>query len=332
MNRLIKPLIVLIILVGLVLVLQYTGTDRSRPDAEKSFQVKLDLQQIERVEISRAEARVTLLNGASGWSVKTPFGIKPADSEAILVAIKDLSGIENAQLVSHNPEKQAEYRLDDGSGSVVKFFGGGDKIMAEIVVGRLGGFEQQQQMMQMSGQQGINPQNLHTFMRHASSDDVYKVPGFFATIIGTDPDQWRDHNLCSFTADQIKTLALDFGDENLVLESDTAGNWSMITPVAGPANPDTVDQMLRSLCSLRADSFQDSALTDDELGLAEPAYRIAVELAEGEGENIQLEIGREFKENFFYARKTGGDQVYTLADYRLDQIMKRPGSVKAVKE
>ncbi|MBN2288841.1 MAG: DUF4340 domain-containing protein [Candidatus Glassbacteria bacterium] len=324
MNRLIKPLIVLVILVAVVLVVRYTGTDRSRPDADISFAVNLDPEKIERVEITRGEQQVVLLNGATGWSVKTPFGIKPADSETILAAVNDLSGIANARLVSHNPEKQEEYRVDETSGTLVKFVGEADKMLAELVVGRLGGF---QQRGMMAGRGQINPDDLYTFMRHAGSDNVFRVKGFFASITGTDCEQWRQHNLCSFTADQVTRLALDSGGRPLVLEPDTAGSWSMLEPEQAPADPDTVDQMLRSLGTLRADGFQDTTLTDQELGLDSPSYRLAVSLSDGR--EVQLEIGREFKENFFYARKPGEEQVYTLARYRLDQIMKSPASVKA---
>jgi len=330
MNRLLKPLIVLIVLLAVALVVHYTGTDRSRPDADVTLQVSLDPAAIERVEISRLENQVTLLNGVTGWAVKTPFGIKPADSDAILAAIGDLSKIENARLVSHNPEKQSEYRVDEGSGTVVKFFGDGDKVLEELVIGRLGGFQQQQMMMPGSSG-GINPQSLYTFMRRAGSDRVFKVQGFFASITGTDYDQWRDHNLCTFTTDQVSKLTLTSAAERIVLEADTAGSWTMLEPEAAVADPDTVAQILRSLGSLRADGFQDSTFTDEELGLAAPAYQVAVELTDGSKQ--ALDIGSlEFKENYFYARKPGEPQVYTLAGYRLDQIMKSSGSLKAAGE
>ena len=310
-----------------MLVVHYTGTDRSRPDADVTFQVKLDQEQIERVEISRGEAQVTLLYGVNGWSVRTPFGIKPAETETILASIKDLTAIDNARLVSHNPEKQSEYRVDEAGGTRVKFVGSGDKVLADLMIGKLGGFQQQQAMM---GRTGINPQALYTFMRHAGSDRVFKVQGFFASITGTDYDQWRDHNLCSFSADQVRKLSLGYEDETVVLEPDTAGSWSMLEPKAAVADPDTVGQIVRSLGTLRADGFQDSTMTDEELGFDRPLCRIAVELAEGP--EVALEIGREFKDDFFYARKVGDPQVYTLAGYRIDQIMKRSREILAAEK
>ena len=328
MNKLIKPLILLIILVALVLMVHYIGTDRSRPDADVTFQVKLDQEQIERVEISRGEAQVTLLYGVNGWSVRTPFGIKPAETETIVASLKDLTAIDNARLVSHNPEKQPEYRVDEAGGTRVKFLGSGDKVLADLVIGKLGGFQQQQQAMM--GRTGIIPQALHTFMRHAGSDRVFKVQGFFATITGTEYDQWRDHNLCTFSADQVRKLSLAYEDETVVLEPDTAGSWSMLEPKTAVADPDTAGQIVRSLGTLRADGFQDSTMTDEELGFDSPLCRIAVELSEGP--EVQLEIGREFNDNFFYARKVGDPQVYTLAGYRIDQIMKRSREIIAAEE
>ena len=64
--------------------------------------------------------------------------------------------------------------------------------------------------------------------------------------------------------------------------------------------------------------------------LARPSYSLAVDLEDGS--QVQIAVGSEFKENFFYARKLGDDQVYTVARYRLDNILKRPEAVQAKEE
>ncbi|MEA2062388.1 MAG: DUF4340 domain-containing protein [Gemmatimonadota bacterium] len=321
MNRLIKPLIILAVLVAIALAVHYTGTDRSRPDAEISFRIALDSTAVERVEISRQDAQVTLLKGSQGWTVKTPFGIKPADEEAITSAISSLVQISQAELVSHNPDKQAEYRTDDASGTRVKFIGAGDKVLEDLIVGKLGGFEQQQRMMAMGGQPGqFDPQSFHTYMRPAGSGRVFKVPGFFASITGADPDQWRDHVICSFPASKAVRLTLASGDRITVLEPDTAGLWEVAGDQRAPADSMTVAAMLRSLGSFRAESFQDSALTDEELGLDKPSFQMAAELEDGT--RVEVEIGKEYQDDYFYARRVGAGQVYRLPRYRLEQIMK----------
>lgn len=325
MKKLIKPLIVLILLLVVWLVVEFTGRDFSRPDPEKTLAVQLDEALIRRIEISRGEEGVTLLHSATGdWQVKTDQGIKPAGVEAVASALVNLNGINTTDIVSHNPDKQADYKVDDASGTKVRLYGNGDVLLEELVIGKLGGFESQA----MAVQQGrIDESRFFTYMRQGSSDHVYKVQGFFAGMLGVDVEQWRDHVLMKFGPSELQQISLVYPEEKIVLEKDVNGSWAMTEPQASAVDSTVVERMAASLSTMRATSFVDSLLPAETLGFGQPTVVVGVKLADGTERKVT--VGNELEDNLSYCVKEHDEQVYTLARFRLDQFMKRsPDLVK----
>ncbi len=323
MKKLIKPLIVLILLLVVWLVIEFTGRDFSRPDPEKTLAVQLDEALIRRIEISRGEEGITLLHSATGdWQVKTDQGIKPAGIEAVASALANLNGINTTDIVSHNPDKQADYRVDDASGTKVRLYGTGDVLLEELVIGKLGGFESQA----MAVQQGrIDESRFFTYMRQGSSDRVYKVQGFFAGMLGVDVEQWRDHVLMKFGPSELQQISLVYPREKIVLEKDVNGSWAMTEPQASAVDSVAVDRMAASLSTMRASSFVDSLLPAETLGFGQPTVVVGVKLADGTEQKVT--VGNELEDNLFYCVKEHDEQVYTLARFRLDQFAKRPADL-----
>jgi hypothetical protein len=318
MKKLLKPLILLIALIAVWAAIHFTSKKPGQPEKDLVFTVNVDTLAITRIEISRAAQQVILLRSVTGWSVQTPGGAKPAEEEGVLSALGTLNEIKSTDLVSHNPEKQAEFRVDSIDGTRVRIYGAGDKVLGDIVIGKIGGFDQQQMA---AGGRGMNPNDFYTYMRRADNDRVFKVQGFFGGMLGTDIEQWRNHLLMSFEPALARRIALTFPDEKVSLEADSSGRWSVLAPNAAPADSAVVERMLAALSGLRASGFQDTLSAPAELGFEPPSFAVSVELANGPA--FQLEVGREIGNNLFYCRRPGDQQVYTLARYRLDQVMKR---------
>lgn len=323
MKKLIKPLIVLMLLLVVWLVVEFAGRDFSRPDPEKTLAVQLDEALIRRIEISRGEEGVTLLHSATGdWQVKTDQGIKPAESEAVASALASLNGINTTDIVSHNPDKQADYRVDDAGGTKVRVYGDGDMLLEELVFGKLGGFESQA----MALQQGrIDESRFFTYMRRGASERVYKVKGFFAGMLGVDTEQWRDHVLMKFEPSQLQQISLVYPEEKIVLEKDVNGSWAMTEPQASGVDSAAVERMAAALSTMRASSFVDSLIPAETLGFAQPTVMVGVKLADGSEQKVT--VGNELEDNLSYCVKGHDEQVYTLASFRLDQFMKKPAEL-----
>ena len=332
MKKLGLPLLILIVLVGMTFLLKRTGTDKSSPDADRGLKVTFGVNDIERVEISKAGGQVSLMRAADGkWEVKTPFGIKPADDKAIESALGELEKVGDGDLVSKNPEKHESFRVDDNNGTAVTFYGKGDKELKRLVIGRLGGFDQQQMMMMQQQGQQAQP-DFHTFMRPVGengSDNVYKVPGFFASLTGVDPDQWRAHDLADFTADEVVGLTLGGAARPAatVLEPDSLEVWYVLRE--GKDNemtdPNVMRQLVNSLAGLRADGFQDSTVAPAATGLGEPQYTLEAKLLSGG--TFNLSVGAKKNDNQYYAVVKGQPQIYLLSQYRVDQLWKSEAEI-----
>ncbi len=319
--KLLKPLLILIGLLAVWAIVHFTSARPDRPDESDVFSVRIDTAAVSRIEVSRASGQLVLLRDQGAWSVRTPAGLRPAEKDQIASALNTLNSIETTNLVNHNPEKQAEYQVDESGGTRVKVFGAGDALLCDLVIGRIGGFDQRM----MYSQQSFNPQDFYTFMRRADSPRAYKVQGFFGAMMGTEAEQWRDHTLMSFEPGLARRIELVFPDTRAELTADSLRGWTL----AGGAAPDSqlVQQMVSTLATLRAGGFVDSLPPADTLGLTPPQFTVRVQLADGSSQ--ALEVGKETADNLFFCRVPGKEQVYTLARYRVDQVRKRPEEIIA---
>jgi len=321
--KLLKPFLILIALLALWAVVHFSTKRPDRPDEGDVFKVQIDTAAVSRIEVERAGGQLVLLRDQGAWSVQTPAGPRPAETDQIVSALSTLNSIETSNLVSHNPDKQAEFQVDEAGGTRVKVFGSGQSLLADLVIGRIGGFDQRR----MYSQQSFNPQDFYTFMRRADSPDVYKVQGFFGAMLGTESEQWRDHTLMVFDPSQARRVELVFPDTRAVLESDTSGTVWQIEGGAAAPDSTVLRQMIATLSSMRASTFVDSLPAADGLGLDPPQFTVRVSLADGSTQ--ALEVGKETANNLFFCRVPGKEQVYTLARYRLDQVRKRPEELTA---
>lgn len=317
MNKLIKPLLLLVILLAAWIVIRRVSDRPDRPGRDDIFAVEIDEAAVSRMEISRAGESLTLQRAGEGWTVVTDQGPKPADQAQVTSALSSLGGIRTTNLVSHNPDRQAEFQVDEAQGTRVRIFGQGDRPDTDLIIGKIGGFNQRE----IYSQRGINPQDFFTFMRSADSERVYRVQGFFGGFLGTDAEQWRDHNLMSFSPDQALRLELEYPESAVALARDTEGVWRMLRPEEAEADGEVVRQMLNTLSVMRASGFGDN-VPEDSLGLTVPRLTVRVQLEDGTA--FGLEVGAEIEDNLFYCRVPGEPQVYTLARYRLDQVEKSP--------
>ena len=318
MNKFVKPLAVLGVLVVLWLVVQLTSRDYSRPDPKATLSIDLEPTAVSRVEIYRSADSVVLVNGMNGWQVKTEYGDKPADPEAITNVFGQLGQIKTSDIVSHNPKKHLDYRVDDSTGTRVRIFGQDDVVLAVLIIGKLGGFSSQAISMQ---QGNFGGHNFYTYLRRAGSDRVYKVRGFLSGAMTTDASQWRDHKIMRFHPTTACRISLNYPDETVVLEKDTTRVWTMIQPENSAVDSITVARLVGALSGLFASGFVDTTLADSVLGLDNPQLRVEVKLEDGT--ELKVAIGNPLENNLYYCKIPDEDQVYTLAQYRLDQIMKR---------
>ena len=319
MKKFAKPLILLAALLVVWQVVSLTTRRPDRPNPDLALSVKFDPAAVSRIEINRGAESVTLLNGEGGWKVKTAQAIKPADSAAVNGALSSLGTINTTDIVSHNPAKQADYSVQEGGGTRVRLYGRNDESLEDLIIGKLGGFESQQMAIQR-GQ--INENQFFTYMRRGNGDRVYKVQGFFGGSLGTDAEQWRNHDLMKFNLDNCRQISLAYPGEKVVAERDTSGSWRLVEPRSDfPVDTVAIERIASTLSTLRAGGFIDSVVPAEKLGFDQPAVVAGVRLADNSEQQVSVG-GKTDEGSLYYSLKQGDQQVYTLPEYRVTQIMK----------
>ncbi|MFH1068445.1 MAG: DUF4340 domain-containing protein [Candidatus Glassbacteria bacterium] len=330
LKKLLKPLVILAALLAVWIAVNYTRKDPTRPDMEKALTVHLDPAAISRIEIARGADTVQIRQAGATWEVRTPAGFKPADQQAIASAVGTLNEITTTDIVSHNKEKQTDYQVDLPSGTRVTVYGPAESVLEDLILGKMGGFENQQTAIQ---QGRINERQFYTFIRRASDDRVFKVQSFFGGLMGTSAEQWRDHNLFRFRPQDAVRVSAVWPEKRYVVEKNPQGAWTL----AEPAPPDSmavdstrVLQLVNILSSFTASGFVDSTVA--AAGFDSPSLTIAVRLADGSEQTVLAGARVPEGQNLFYGAHQGESQLYTLAEFRLDQVRKDPAVLLKKKE
>ncbi|MBW7996654.1 MAG: DUF4340 domain-containing protein [Candidatus Glassbacteria bacterium] len=330
MNKFAKPLIVLLILLAAWMAVKVVRRDPSRPDADKALIVSIDTAGISRIVVVRGADSVTVEHGVDGWRVTTEYGKKPAENEVISSALANLGKINTIDVISHNPEKQAEFRVDDASGTHVKLYGPGGGVIEALVIGKMGGFESQQTAI---AQGRINENLFHSYIRRAGTDRVYRVKGFFGGMLGTDPEQWRGHNVMKFHPLRLRSVTVESPERTLSLELGSDAVWIM----SEPPMPDSMEvdstaifRLASSLGSFRASGFVDTTVAST--GLESPSLTIHAELVDGTTLDVAVGDSIPGAQNLFYCRRQGSDQLFTIAEFRMNQVNKPPEELLTLRQ
>jgi hypothetical protein len=322
MNKFAKPLILLLVLLIVWVGMKVSRRDPSRPDTDKALVVSVDTSGIGRIEIARGAESVSLEHGVDGWMVATEYGPKPAEDEAVTAALVNLNGISTTDVISHNPEKQQEFMVDDASGTRVSLFGPGGAVIEELIVGKLGGFESQQAAI---AQGQFNENQFHSFIRRAGTDRVFKVQGFFGGLLGIDPQQWREHDILKFHPAQLKSFTATTAEHELSMQLNAENTWEMVSPgVPDGMQVDStaVFRLISALGSFRASSLIDTTVAGP--GFEQPVLEIEAVLYDGTSYKVSVGAEAPEEQNLYYCRSQGSDQLFTVAEFRMDQVNKPP--------
>ncbi len=96
------------------------------------------------------------------------------------------------------------------------------------------------------------------YVRNAAQEDVAAVPAASVNQLLQPPVSYRDRSVLSFDRDQITGILIDRGDPQAtasarhVLLAKRDQKWSMVEPISGPADEETVRNLLQDLSSLPA--------------------------------------------------------------------------------
>jgi hypothetical protein len=271
---------------------------------EKRLFPGVDAEAVEWVELRTSDAReVRVARRDGAWEVVEPLAF-PADSFAI-DAIADALAAVASETVYEDPQEPAVYGLD--ASSEIRFGVGAASFGL-----RTG---------------DATPMGSNSYASVVGEEAVYTVPTSRLNALDKSFDDLREKRILDFDAASVQRFTASWPDGRVTLAR-TEGEWRLELPVAGEADPETIQELLSSLSFLRAASFADEPLPDDLTGLDVPAFAIELELApaaEGQGEGagesrrVVLAVGGAEEAEHHYVR-AGRPSLFRIPAARLEEL------------
>ena len=263
-------------------------------------------EQVATIEIIADGETTTLSKQNDDWVV-TSMDNYPADSEGISELLLKIAAFKNTQLVSNNPEKQAEFEVDS-TGVEAKLMDANSTLLAHLFVGK------------------TTPGFLSSYVRAADANEVYVAQGYLQSVFNKGDRTWKDRTIFDFNKGLLTQLNISSPEETVELRLDADGTWQMLKPVGSAVNQTEIDSLLTTFSDLDTDDFAEA--TDDlsEYGLDTPQSTISA--VRNDGTTATLHIGKE-EDGKLYVKRADTDTVFRLFKSNVDRLIKKSDTLKA---
>lgn len=263
-------------------------------------------EQVATIEIIADGETTTLSKQNDDWVV-TSMDSYPADSEGISELLLKVAEFKNTQLVSNNPEKQAEFEVDS-TGVEAKLMEANGTLLAHLFVGK------------------TTPGFLSSYVRAADTNEVYVAQGYLQSVFNKGDRTWKDRTIFDFNKGLLTQLNISSPEETVELRLDADGTWQMLKPVGSAVNQTEIDSLLTTFSDLDTDDFAEA--TDDigEYGLDTPQSTISA--VRNDGTTATLHIGKE-EDGKLYVKRADTDTVFRLFKSNVDRLIKKSDTLKA---
>ena len=263
-------------------------------------------EQVVTIEII-ADGETTTLSKQDGNWVVASMDNYPADSEGITELLSKVAEFKNTQRVSNNPDKQAEFEVDN-TGVEAKLMDANGTLLAHLFVGK------------------TTPGFLSSYVRVADSNDVYVAQGYLQSVFNKGTRTWKDRTIFDFNKGIVTQLTISSPEETIELRLDANGTWQMLKPVASAVKQSEIDSLLTTFSGLDTDDFAE--MTDDlsAYGLDTPQSTISA--VRNDGITATLHIGKE-EDGKLYVKRNDQATVFRLFKSNVDRLIKKSDTLKA---
>jgi len=143
-----------------------------------------------------------------------------------------------------------------------------------------------------------------TFYLHKNEDTVFAATSLSPIIIETEnsvldelqkkSEEYREKSIAVFYSWEVNKLQVKKGDLNITVVKDEDGIWTFQSADKAEADKEKIDNLIRELDDLEADSFIDPPVKLNKFGLEKPAGHISLwtKESDGSGKEITIQIGK----------------------------------------
>ncbi len=230
-----KLLILLAVLVGVFLVVKFTG-NKGRSKSLKTDLVVLDTAAVTKVEIEDPQGTTVLTKNDQQWMV----GEYKAVNTIVRSMLSTLTTIEPSRIASRSESKWKDFSVDS-TGTRIKVYEG-NAVVTDVVIGRFG----------VEGQR-----SFYTYVRLFDDVDTYVADNFMKMSINTQGVDYRNSNLLRLNKDSLVTVTFNYPDSALVLNK-SGDSWYKGSVLSDSA---ATVQYLNGLSYVNSKNFSDSEVS-----------------------------------------------------------------------
>ena len=304
-----KLLILVAILIGLVVIVAlvekpFAKSEYTRKLAEaKPLFANFTKESAAKIEIT-ASGQTTTLGKENGHWYVVSMDNYPADAEGVQGLLEKVAMFKTSELVSNNPEKQAEFEVDS-SGVEAELLDAGGNTLAHLFLGK------------------TTPGYLSSYLRAANSNNVYVGKGNLKSTFDKGSRSWKDRTIFSFNKGDVTPLSIS-SEEEIELKIDAEGKWEMLAPFTSPVKQTELDTLLQNYSALDADEF---AGEEDLSKYGFDPHRASVSATLNDGSTRILLVGKE-EDGKHYAKRKDNDSIFMLYAFKVDQLLKSAEDLK----
>ncbi len=302
-NLVILAAVVMAVLAYILLVERHRPTSsEAMAEAEKVLQ-DFDRDLVTGIVIERDSGRVRLEKVGEAWRLREPLDFA-ADESAVSSTLGTLANLEADRRLSADEVDPAVYGLDDPPIKIRLRTGDGGETVLDI------GAEM--------------PLGSKRALRLAGADEIVVVPGWFASDLEREVDDWRSRDVMDISEDQVASIDIGAGEDRIRAVR-LKDHWQLLEPLEDLACRDHLRNLVRDLDSLRIEEFLDDPVDPADLGLDAPEYEITVIRADG-GEPLRLDLGstREGESGVEVACRRGDGEFFWASERVRTRLSKAP--------
>ncbi|VXD13449.1 DUF4340 domain-containing protein [Marinoscillum sp. 108] len=229
-KKIVRLLVVLVVLVGVFLVVKYTG-NTGRSKTFRSSLVEIDTAKVSKLEILSPGDTTVLTRESGEWKVNQ---LKKADKNTVKALMNNLKQIKPSRLASRTEDSWKDFQVDD-AGTRVIAYEGSDKVL-DIILGRFN----------VEGQR-----SFYSYVRLNEEADVYVAKDFMKMSVGTGSADYRNDDVVRLVKDSVSSIAFNYSDSAFTLDK-VDGKWQLGEMAADSAS---VVKYLQSLTFVNSKNF-----------------------------------------------------------------------------
>jgi hypothetical protein len=290
----------LIIILALLIILAYLYQGpwqswRANKNVTKNFLASVNVDQANRIEITKNGETTTLVLNGSRWKIDgtKDFYVSDANAQNVVARLKDLTATQ-LELVSTNQTKKIDFNTDSISGVNVKL-NQGSKEIASFIVGKING--------NYTGTY-LSPTGL------ANTTYLTKVDIYDAFV----QNDWYDKNI--FASDKTKINSVKFKNNGKEFNVAKQGDdWYATGTTKIKLNKDKVNGIVDLLASLVAAAIPDQNATSTGLSNSQLVVQ-----ATGDGIDNTIIVGNDNGQGQYYVKRENSDNIYLIAKAERDKL------------